>query len=144
MFKIIDTTKGKLLSCIYSARWLKDDRRESKELFGVSIYELFKYQILDDPRYKLVYYNDKLITALAIDNANGLTYFNTEDVKTVLRPYLRFIKKEMDLWVEEEGGLYVTTYKKYKTAIKKNELLGFKPLEYYTDRIVYGKQKENN
>lgn len=143
MFKLVDVPREDFFKVIYSAKWLENDNIEAILLTGMPIYSIFKKSLIDDPVYKVIYTNDKLITAIAIDCNNNMTYYNTEDVKPVLKSYFKFLKKILNEYVEENNSLYITTHKSYTTALKKNKLVGFKPLEYYKDRIVYGKQKED-
>ena len=106
--------------------WLPSDVDEAMKLTGKTIPQLFKRLQKNFLEVSVIYNDDKIISVIALDFSNVLTYFNTVDVKECLKNYLKFLKQLVEKYVEERSYLTVWSLKSYTTTTKKLKYLGFR------------------
>lgn len=125
---------------IADLEWPPDDKREAIALTSFTINELLVKQQRIEPITFIVEHEDKILTVISIDIDGNMTYFNTVDVKPVLYSYIKFIKTKLDEYINLFNVELTTDVAAwYTTAVKKLELLGFKQIDRYGDKVTYGK-----
>lgn len=130
------------LELIDSQEWLQSDIDEARYLTGFTIPQVFRKVNKNFIVIYAIYSDDVLLSIVTLDFANQLTYFNTVDVKSHLKSYLKFLKQLVEEYVKERSYLTVWSLKRYVTTTKKLKLLGFRQSKREFRRIKWVAQQK--
>ena len=140
MLELIRVSTKDLPNTIAGLQWLEDDKREALEITSWDIPTLILKQQKVDPINYVVKHNDEILSIIIIDYYGNLTYFDTVDMQKHTLSYLRYLKPKLEAYCELfDIELTVDVMSWYGTSLKKLQLLGFKQIDRYGERISYGK-----
>lgn len=142
--EVVLTDLDEFVALAKEQTWLETDIEEAKKFGSKNIPKCFEKAQRNFLHLSVIYNDDKVISMIALEFDNALTYFNTVHVKECLGSYLKFLKKLIRKYTLERSYLITKTLNSYTTANKKNKLLGFKRVAIRDNYTIWVVKNGNN